>query len=128
MLFVTQQDVEILNQEVQERFGPPPIAAQRFMAVMIIKTELRHLKATALNATAKSASLVLRADTPLDGARLAQFVHQHPDGAYSLSPDGRLGHHAHPSHEDSLAHAQAILNDLLSLLKKDSSSALGPPI
>jgi transcription-repair coupling factor (superfamily II helicase) len=74
---------------MEDRFGPPPPEARRFVHLMRLKTELRRLRALGCEATKKGVTLHLRDDTPLDPAKILQLVH--PKGSpYKLSPDMRL--------------------------------------
>jgi transcription-repair coupling factor (superfamily II helicase) len=82
-------DVQDLASEMEDRFGPPPPEARRFVHLMRLKTELRRLRALGCEATKKGVTLHLRDDTPLDPAKILQLVH--PKGSpYKLSPDMRL--------------------------------------
>ncbi|HEX6766499.1 MAG TPA: TRCF domain-containing protein, partial [Polyangiaceae bacterium] len=78
-----------LAQETENRFGPPPLEARRFVELMRMKVELRRLRVLGCEATAKSVSLHLRDDTPLDPAKVRELVGK-KKSPYRLSPDGRL--------------------------------------
>jgi transcription-repair coupling factor (superfamily II helicase) len=110
-------DIERINRELEDRFGPPPEQARRFAEVMRLKTDLRRLRALGLSASSQTATLHLRDDTPLSGARLVPFVAQ-SGGLYHLSPDGRLTRRlAKGSREDSgLSHADRMLDELSQLV------------
>jgi transcription-repair coupling factor (superfamily II helicase) len=82
-------DVQDLASEMEDRFGPPPEEARRFVQLMRVKTELRKLRALGCEATAKSVTLHLRDDTPLDHAKLLRLV-QPKSSAFKLAPDGRV--------------------------------------
>ncbi len=75
--------------EMEDRFGPPPPEARRFIHLMRLKTELRRLKALGCEATAKGVTLHLRDDTPLDSAKLMKLM-AGKHSPYKLSPDMRL--------------------------------------
>jgi transcription-repair coupling factor (superfamily II helicase) len=82
-------EVQDLANEMEDRFGSPPIEARRLVHLMSLKTELRKLRALACEATAKGVTLHLRDDTPLDPAKIMKLVQ--PKGSpYKLSPDMRL--------------------------------------
>ncbi len=83
------EDVQDLAGEMEDRFGPPPPEARRFVHLMRLKTELRKLKALGCEANAKSVTLHLRDDTPLDGAKLMKLM-AGKQSPYKLSPDMRL--------------------------------------
>ena len=68
------EEVQDLAGEMEDRFGPPPPEARRFVHLMRLKTELRKLKALGCEATAKGVTLHLRDDTPLDPAKLMKLL------------------------------------------------------
>jgi transcription-repair coupling factor (superfamily II helicase) len=84
-----EQEVSDLAQELENRFGPPPLEARRFVELMRLKVELRRLRVLGCEATGKSVSLLLRDDTPLDPAKIRELIAQ-KRSPYKLSPDGRL--------------------------------------
>ncbi|HSU38077.1 MAG TPA: TRCF domain-containing protein, partial [Polyangiaceae bacterium] len=84
-----EAEVDDLAQELENRFGPPPLEAKRFVELMRLKCELRRLRVLGCEATAKSVSFLLRDDTPLDPAKVRELVGR-KRSPYRLSPDGRL--------------------------------------
>ncbi|HTQ08422.1 MAG TPA: transcription-repair coupling factor [Polyangiaceae bacterium] len=86
---VDEAEVDDLAQELENRFGPPPLEAKRFVELMRLKVELRRLRVLGCEATAKSVSLLLRDDTPLDPGKVRELVAR-KRSPYRLSPDGRL--------------------------------------
>jgi transcription-repair coupling factor (superfamily II helicase) len=78
-----------LAEEMENRFGPPPEVARRFVHLMTIKTELRKLRVLGCEANAKVVTLHLRDDTPLDSKRVLELVRM-PKSPYRLTPDMRL--------------------------------------
>src|SRR5690606_25137222 len=84
-----EAEVEELANELQDRFGPPPLEARKFIELMRLKTELRKLRALGCEATARSVTLHLKDDTPLDPVKVGQLVAK-KGSPYRLSPDGRL--------------------------------------
>jgi transcription-repair coupling factor (superfamily II helicase) len=107
-------DIAHLDQELRDRFGSPPLAAIRFSEVMRIKTQLRQMRALGLSATARTATLHLREDTPLNAARLVPFI-TGAKGAYTLTPDGRITHRSQVE-ADGLTHAGRIVSEMLGLI------------
>jgi transcription-repair coupling factor (superfamily II helicase) len=85
----TEDEVGDLAIETENRFGPPPLEARRFFELMRMKVELRRLAVLGCEATAKSVSLHLRDDTPLDPDKVRELVGR-KRSPYRLSPDGRL--------------------------------------
>ena len=55
-----EQEVTDLAQELENRFGPPPLESRRFVELMRLKVELRRLRVLGCEATGKSVSLLLR--------------------------------------------------------------------
>ncbi len=82
-------EVSDLANEMEDRFGPPPVEARRLVHLMSLKTELRKLRVLACEATRKGVTLHLADDTPLDSAKVLKLVQQ-KGSAYKLSPDMRL--------------------------------------
>jgi transcription-repair coupling factor (superfamily II helicase) len=78
---------------MEDRFGPPPLEARRYVHLMRLKTELRKLRTLACEATSKGVTLHLRDDTTLDAAKVMKLVQQ-KRSPYKLSPDMRLGRRA----------------------------------
>jgi transcription-repair coupling factor (superfamily II helicase) len=113
------EDIVRIDEEMKDRFGSPPQEAARFSEVMRLKTQLRKLRALGLSASAKTATLHLRQDTPLDAGRLVPFVASSA-GTYSLSPDGRLTRRASvgEAEKNGLTHADRMLDELSQLASK----------
>jgi transcription-repair coupling factor (superfamily II helicase) len=86
---MTDAEVSGLAEELENRFGPPPLEARRFVELMRLKCELRHLRVLGCEASAKSVSFHLRDDTPLDPMKVRELVAR-KRSPYRLSPDGRL--------------------------------------
>lgn len=101
-----------LDEEVLDRFGPPPRCAQTFSLVMLLKTRLRSLRALGLQATKKIAHLHLRADTPISPETLVRLAAE--GGTYQLSPDGRFTRRCRASEtfNSGLEHAEQLLDEL----------------
>jgi transcription-repair coupling factor (superfamily II helicase) len=90
-----QGEVASIGEEMEDRFGRPPPEARRFVHLMSLKTELRRLKVLACEASAKTVTLHLRDDTPLDGALLGALLAD-KKLPYKLRPDMRLTRRARP--------------------------------
>jgi transcription-repair coupling factor (superfamily II helicase) len=84
-----EQAVDELAEEMEERFGPPPLPARDFVRVMSLKPPLRELRVLGCEADRKRVTLHLREDTALDPARLMPLV-AIPGGRWGLSPDMKL--------------------------------------
>jgi len=113
-----EAEVNELAREMEDRFGPPPIAARRLVELMRVKTELRRLRAVGCEASAKSATLHLLPDTPLDPAKISALV-AGKKSLYRLSPDGRLTRRAGEQEalSDGLVLADRMLSELAKCLK-----------
>jgi transcription-repair coupling factor (superfamily II helicase) len=116
-------EVSELATEMQDRFGNPPLEARRLIELMRLKTELRTLRVLGCEASAKSVSLHLREDTPLDAERIGRLVSR-KNSAYRLSPGGRLTRRAleHESFGDGLQLADRMLSELASAVTQPASS------
>jgi transcription-repair coupling factor (superfamily II helicase) len=86
---MSDNEVSLLAEELENRFGPPPLEARRFIELMRLKCELRQLRVLGCEASAKSVSFHLRDDTPLDPVKVRELV-AGKRSPYRLSPDGRL--------------------------------------
>ncbi len=113
-----EQQVLDLAAEMEDRFGPPPMEARRFVHLMRIKTELRALRVLGCEATARSVTLHLRDDTPLDPERLSTMVTKR-NSPYRLTPDMRITRRmsADPAIEDGLAAVDTVLAELAPCLR-----------
>jgi transcription-repair coupling factor (superfamily II helicase) len=113
-----EAEVNELAREMEDRFGPPPLPARRLVELMRVKTELRRLRAVGCEASAKSATLHLLPDTPLDPAKISALV-AGKKSLYRLSPDGRLTRRAGEQEalSDGLVLADRMLSELVRCLK-----------
>ena len=111
-------EVDDLGVEMEDRFGRPPPQARAFVELMRLKTELRRLRALGCEASAKTVTLHLREDTPLDPEKVMQLVSQHPE-RYRLTPDMRLSRRAGDDEaiRDGLVHADRALSELANCLR-----------
>ncbi len=91
----TVDEANLLAEEMEDRFGPPPPEARRFVHLMRLKTELRKLKVLACEASAKTVTLHLRDDTPIDPQKLSALLDS-TKLPYRLSPEMRLTRRATP--------------------------------
>jgi transcription-repair coupling factor (superfamily II helicase) len=113
-----EAEVDDLASEMEDRFGPPPIEAKRLIELMRLKVELRRMLVLGCEATAKSVTLHLRDDTPLDPQKIGELLAR-KKSPYRITPDGRLTRRAlegEPS-EDGLALASRMLSELQSCIK-----------
>ncbi|MEO6600356.1 MAG: TRCF domain-containing protein, partial [Polyangiaceae bacterium] len=116
-----EPEVNELSREMEDRFGPPPIPARRLLELMRLKTELRKLRVVGCEASAKSATLHLLQDNPLDPQKLAALLASKKT-LYRLSPDGRLTRRAGEAEaiSDGLVLADRMLDELSKCLKSDT--------
>ena len=108
-----EAEVGDISSELNDRFGEPPIEARRFIELMRLKTELRRLRVLGCEASARSVTLHLRDDTPLDPLKIGALVAR-KKSPYRLSPDGRLTRRAleEEAVPDGLVLADRMLNEL----------------
>jgi transcription-repair coupling factor (superfamily II helicase) len=102
--------VQDIAAEMEDRFGTPPEEARRLVKLMSLKTELRRLKALGCEASARSVTLHLRQDTPLDPKKVTELVRR-AKSPYRLTPDMRLTRRFDGEH-NGLANAESVLADL----------------
>jgi transcription-repair coupling factor (superfamily II helicase) len=82
---------------------------------MSLKTELRRLKVLGCEANARSVTMHLREDTPLDPRKILELV-KTPRSPYRLTPDMRLSRRF-DGESNGLANAEALLSELSKCLK-----------
>lgn len=84
-----EYEVAQLAAEMEDRFGPPPEEAARYVELMRIKVELRRMRVLVCEAAGGTVALRFRDDTPVNAVKLAGLVSA-SKGRYKLAPDGRL--------------------------------------
>jgi transcription-repair coupling factor (superfamily II helicase) len=89
-------DIDRMEVEVEDRFGPLPLAAQNLVELMRLKAELRSLHVLSCEASAKAVTVHLRDDTPLDARKVVELAAKRSD-AYRVTPQGRIVRRASPS-------------------------------
>lgn len=83
---IDEAHVSEIAVEMEDRFGSPPRETRSLVRLMTIKCELRKMRVLGCEATAKSVTLHLRDDTPLDPKKVLDLVKQ-PRSLYKLTPD-----------------------------------------
>ena len=118
---LNEGEVAEIAAEMEDRFGEPPIAAKQLVELMRLKTELRRLRVLGCEATAKSVTLHLREDTPLDPVAVGKLVAERGQG-YRLTPDMRLTRRARPDEAltNGLIHSDRMLDELRDCFKAES--------
>src|SRR5690606_22868662 len=84
-----EADVAQIATEMEDRFGAPPSEVKSLVRLMTLKCELRKMRVLGCEAHAKSVTLHLRDDTPLDADAILGLVRA-KDSPYKLTPDMRL--------------------------------------
>jgi len=112
---VDEAHVGEMAEEMENRFGPPPEDARRLVQLMSLKTELRRLRVLGCEAHARSVTLHLREDTPLDPSRITELVRA-ARSPYRLTPDMRLTRRF-DGELNGLANAETMLAELGKCLK-----------
>jgi len=87
-----QEEVFAIAEEMEDRFGAPPVAAGRLVELMALKPGLRRLRVLSCEASARSVTLHLRDDAPLDPIKLTELLRSSAE-RYRLTPDMRLSRH-----------------------------------
>lgn len=119
---VDEGELAELAAEMEDRFGPAPREAQRWVDLMRVKTELRRLRVLGIEASAQVVHLHLRDDTPLDPQRVGALIGRR-GSPFRLSPDGRLTRRfvTPPLPADGVAAADAVLHELADCVRPDSA-------
>ena len=97
---------------MEDRFGAAPPEAKCLVRLMTLKCELRRLRVLGCEANARSVTLHLRDDTPLDPRKVLDLV-KLPRSPYKLTPD-RLTRRFDPPHDrrDGLVNCEEMLVEL----------------
>ncbi len=112
---VDEAHVGEIAEEMEDRFGSPPEEARRLVQLMSLKTELRRLKVLGCEANARSVTMHLREDTPLDPKKILELV-KTARSPYRLTPDMRLSRRF-DGESNGLANAELLLAELSKCLK-----------
>jgi transcription-repair coupling factor (superfamily II helicase) len=107
---IDEAEVGQLAVEMEDRFGAPPPEAKCLVRLMTLKCELRRLKVLGCEANAKSVTLHLRDDTPLDPQKVLGLV-KAKNSPYKITPDMRLTSRFDGS-GDGLANCEQMLAEL----------------
>jgi transcription-repair coupling factor (superfamily II helicase) len=86
---VDEAEVGQIAIEMEDRFGAPPPEAKCLVRLMTLKCELRRMRVLGCEATAKSVTLHLRDDTPLDAQKILALV-KSKSSPWKITPDMRL--------------------------------------
>jgi transcription-repair coupling factor (superfamily II helicase) len=116
----SEQQVEDIAEEMEDRFGPAPEAARTFVRAMRLKPELRSLRVLGCEATRSRVTLHLADDAPLDVARLVVLVTQ-SRGRLKLTPDRKLSARFDEQAEDDAIERASSFLDELSQLRIDAA-------
>jgi len=112
---IDEAHVAEIAEEMEDRFGPPPAEARKLVQLMTLKTELRRLKVLGCEANARSVTLHLREDTPLDPKKILDLVRV-AKSPYRITPDMRLTRRF-DGDADGLANAETMLAELARCVK-----------
>ncbi|MBX3223407.1 MAG: transcription-repair coupling factor [Labilithrix sp.] len=104
---IDEADVGQIAIEMEDRFGAPPPEAKCLVRLMTLKCELRRMRVLGCEANAKSVTLHLRDDTPLDAQKILALV-KAKGSAWKITPDMRLTHRFDGS-ANGLVNAEATL-------------------
>jgi transcription-repair coupling factor (superfamily II helicase) len=113
----TENEVESIAEEMEDRFGPPPDAARTFVRAMALKPELRRMSVLGCEASRARVTLHLSDDSPLDVARLVVLVTKEK-ARLKLTPDRKLTARFEEQGEgDAIDRVNALLNELQPLMR-----------
>jgi transcription-repair coupling factor (superfamily II helicase) len=117
-----ESEVEDAATEMEDRFGQAPPPARRLVELMRVKVELRRLRALGCEATATSATLHLREDTPLDPEKVGRLV-VGKKSPYRVTPDMRLTRRAREeeSFRDGIDLVDRMLTELSNCRRDEST-------
>lgn len=88
---VDEAEVGQIAVEMEDRFGAPPPEAKCLVRLMTLKCELRRMRVLGCEANARSVTLHLRDDTPLDAQKILALV-KGKSSPWKITPDMRLTH------------------------------------
>ena len=112
-----EQEVVDLASEMEDRFGPPPKAAEQLVRAMRLKPALRDLRVLGCEASPRRVGFHLREDTPLDPAKVMRLVAQ-PRSPWKLTPDMKLVRRFDPDDPgDSLDRVEEMISEARNLRK-----------
>src|SRR5262249_11570024 len=115
----SEAEVADIATEMGDRFGEAPPEARRLVELMRLKVELRRLRALGCEASARSVTLHLRDDTPLDREKVSRLVSA-KKSLYKVTPDMRLTRRAGEGEgiRDGIQLADRMLSELAGCLKQ----------
>ena len=82
-------DLNAIEEEIHDRFGPPPQEVKNLMGVMSIRILLKKLGIARLDAGRHSLSLTFSQDNPVDPEPLVRLVSSKP-GMFQFLPGNKL--------------------------------------
>jgi len=82
-------EVDALKEELEDRYGRPPEAAQNLLEIARIKAGLKRIQALELAYTGTEISVRLGESEQTDAERIIELAENHPD-KYRITPENRL--------------------------------------
>ena len=73
-----KSDLKAIEEEIHDRFGPPPQEVKNLLGVMSIRILLKKVRITRLDAGHQSLSLTFSQDNPVDPEALVRLVGSKP--------------------------------------------------
>ncbi len=114
----TEEEVDKLAEELEERFGALPEQAKYYTRIMQLKPGLRRLGVLACEVYDQRFTLHLALETTLDPAKVLELVTQLSD-RWKLTPDMKLSYYPEHTMDDALSIAHTTLQ-FLETLKKEN--------
>ena len=84
-----EPEIDRLEEELQDRFGPPPTEGQNFFWLIRIKLLLKKRGIQTLTVGPEKVSLVPSTSTPFNPVRIIALISAYPE-KYQLTPDSKL--------------------------------------
>lgn len=84
-----EDEIDAVESEIDDRFGPPPPSVRNLLAVMRVKCQLKRLGVRTLTAGKSGYSLVFDPSTPVNPAKLVASLKRYP-ALFHMQPDGKL--------------------------------------
>ncbi len=86
---IETSELEEIVEEIQDRFGPPPLEVVHLFGLMSIRLLLKRLRISKLDIGSNSLTLTLPEDTAIHGEHLVRLIHTSPR-RYRLLSENRI--------------------------------------
>lgn len=108
----SDEEIQDLAAEMEDRFGPPPAPAAAFIRAMALRPRLKNLKVLGCEASGSRVTLHLQQDCPIPPERLIAMVNGGPQ--FALSPEMKLTRRFDAQDSgDAIDHVHTLLGEML---------------